>query len=257
MNVKWDTEGYIENFGFVHEYGEDVISLIDAKPGSFVIDLGCGSGALSEKLREKGYEVLGIDASEDMVKAASESYPDIRFVCGDAVSFKPERGADVVFSNAVMHWIDADKQEAAARNIFDALVPGGDFVCEFGGSGCAETVHAELARIFEKRGLVYKNPFFFPTIGEYAPILEKAGFTVRYAVLFDRPTVQKTEDGLADWIRMFDKKPFEGLEPELCDEIIAEASENLRPVLFKDGKWIVDYVRIRIKAERPAFSENG
>ena len=128
MNVKWDTEGYIENFGFVHEYGEDVISLIDAKPGSFVIDLGCGSGALSEKLREKGYEVLGIDASEDMVKAASESYPDIRFVCGDAVSFKPERGADVVFSNAVMHWIDADKKEAAARNIFDALVPGGDFV---------------------------------------------------------------------------------------------------------------------------------
>lgn len=80
---------------------------------------------------------------------------------------------------------------------------------------------------------------------------------MRYAVLFDRPTVQKTEDGLADWIRMFDKKPFEGLEPELCDEIIAEASENLRPVLFKDGKWIVDYVRIRIKAERPAFSEKG
>ena len=50
--------------------------------------------------------------------------------------------------------------------------------------------------------------------------MERAGFRVEYAVLFDRPTEQKTGDGLADWVRMFVKKPFEGLEPALGDEIL-------------------------------------
>lgn len=250
MNIKWDTKNYIDNFSFVHEYGEDVLALIDAEPGSLVVDLGCGSGALTKKLAERGYEVLGADASADMVAAAKAAYPELNFVCADAVTFEPERRADVIFSNAVMHWIDRDKQGEAAKHIYDALVPGGKFVCEFGGSGCARSVHETLAELFAERGLTYKNPFYFPTIGEYTPILEAAGFTVRYAVLFDRPTVQKTEDGLANWIRMFDKVPFEGLAPELAEKIIAEAAEKLRPVLYRDGKWIVDYVRIRLKAEK-------
>ena len=73
-----------------------------------------------------------------------------------------------------------------------------------------------------------------------------------YAVLFDRPTEQKTGDGLADWVRMFVKKPFEGLEPALGDEILRAAVEELRPALFRDGKWFVDYVRIRMKARKTA-----
>ena len=251
MNIKWDAEGYIQNFGFVHEYGEDVISLIDAPKGSFVVDLGCGSGALTEKLQEKGYDVLGVDASSDMIDAAKKSYPDIDFICDDILSFDLKEKADVIFSNAVMHWIDKEKQEKAAYNIFSQLKPGGNFVCEFGGKGCAETVHVELEKLFAKRGLKYKRAFYFPTIGEYAPILEKAGFIIRYAVLFDRPTPQKTEDGLADWIRMFNKTPFKGISDKEKEEIISEACEDLHSVLHKDGKWIVDYVRIRIKAEKP------
>ena len=83
---------------------------------------------------------------------------------------------------------------------------------------------------------------------KYAPILEKYGFRVEYAVLFDRPTVQQTENGLEDWIRMFNKKPFEGMDPAMMQEIIDETVEGLRSTLFVDGKWIVDYVRIRFRA---------
>lgn len=132
------------------------------------------------------------------------------------------------------------------------LKPGGQFIFEFGGKGCAERVHSSLERQFARRGLAYPRTFYFPTIGEYAPILERAGFRVEYAVLFDRPTEQKTGDGLADWVRMFVKKPFEGLEPALGDEILRAAVEELRPALFRDGKWFVDYVRIRMKARKTA-----
>lgn len=53
MNINWDAKGYKENFSFVYEYGEDVVSLLKSPKGAAVLDLGCGNGALSVKLLEK------------------------------------------------------------------------------------------------------------------------------------------------------------------------------------------------------------
>lgn len=248
MNITWDAKNYKENFSFVHEYGEDVINLLKKPEGSRVVDLGCGNGALSKKLADKGFHVIGIDASWPMLELAKAQYPQIEFVKGDACSFQLPQKADAVFSNAVFHWIDAAKQQDMLKNIAECLNTGGELVCEFGGKGCAETVHAALEQAFARRKLVYPRTFYFPTIGEYAPLLEKAGFRVEYAVLFDRPTKQKTEDGFRDWIRMFNKAPFEGMEEGLKNEIIDEAKNQVRPVLYHDGSWYIDYVRIRFRA---------
>ena len=250
MNIIWNAKDYTENFSFVHRYGEDVLSLLDAPEGSLVVDLGCGNGALTEKLREKGYRVLGVDASGDMLSIAGASYPDIRFIQADATEFSLEEKADAVFSNAVFHWIDREKQDRLLRNIADQLKPGGQLVCEFGGKGCAEAVHSTLERCFRKRGFDYPRVFYFPTIGIYASLLEQHGFQVEYATLFDRPTVQKTEDGLIDWINMFVTKPFEGVDAGTKREILEETRDALRERLFVDGQWIIDYVRIRIKARK-------
>ena len=80
--------------------------------------------------------------------------------------------------------------------------------------------------------------------------MEQHGFRVEYATLFDRPTVQKTEDGLIDWINMFVTKPFEGVDAGTKREILEETRDALRERLFVDGQWIIDYVRIRIKARK-------
>ena len=252
MNIQWEAGKYTENFDFVHRYGESVLELVEAEAGGLVVDLGCGNGALTQKLADRGYRVLGVDDSAEMVAEARALHPGLPFQKGDAVTFQLEEKADIIFSNAVLHWIDGSRQQALARNVAAQLKPGGQFIFEFGGKGCAERVHSSLERQFARRGLAYPRTFYFPTIGEYAPILERAGFRVEYAVLFDRPTEQKTGDGLADWVRMFVKKPFEGLEPALGDEILRAAAEELRPALVRDGKWFVDYVRIRMKARKTA-----
>ena len=155
---------------------------------------------------------------------------------------------DVIFSNAVFHWIDEKNQQTMLSNIYRNLNPGGELVCEFGGSGCAEAVHETLEQCFSERGLVYRRVFYFPTIGQYAPMLEKAGFKIEYAALFDRPTPQNGSDGLANWIRMFVKKPFEGVEKELEEEIISDTVSRLRNRLYQNDFWIVDYVRIQFRA---------
>ena len=249
MNITWNAGVYTDHFSFVHRYGEDVLSLLDAAPGSFVVDLGCGNGALTQKLAALGYRVLGIDASSDMLEKARALHPELRFEQGDATQLSLSTPADAIFSNAVFHWIDADRQPQLLANLARNLRPGGELVCEFGGHGCAERVHAALERAFAVRGLTYPRVFYFPTIGEYAPLLEAAGLRVTHAFLFDRPTPQQGPDGLRAWIDMFVRAPFAGMDAALREAIIADAMEQTRGELLRpDGTWIVDYVRIRLRA---------
>lgn len=107
---------------------------------------------------------------------------------------------------------------------------------------------AHWRQSFHKKGLEYHFSCYFPTIGEYAALLEQAGFKVVIAALFDRPTPLKGETGLEDWIRMFVKEPFTGLSASLQAEIISEAVKDLRPKLYQKGVWVADYVRLRCKA---------
>lgn len=104
MNMQWDAETYGRDFSFVHRYGDGVAALIGAAPGSTVLDLGCGNGALTHRLRQSGFQVMGLDASPDLLSAARKSYPDIEFVLEDAVDFSLPEPVDVVFSNAVFHF---------------------------------------------------------------------------------------------------------------------------------------------------------
>lgn len=250
MNITWDAENYRQGFSFVPSYGEDVMSLLTVTEGSHVVDLGCGNGRLTSQLAQKGYRVLGIDASEDMLSLAKEEYPELAFQQGDAITFKLDEPQDAIFSNAVLHWIDADKQQAMLCNVAINLRSGGEFVFEFGGYGCAEAVHSTLEQIFEEHGRVYPRVFYFPTIGKYAPLLENAGMQVEYATLFDRPTPQQDGRTAADWIRMFDVAPFADVPEAEAAEIIAEADKRLEEQLCHDGVWYIDYVRIRMRARK-------
>ena len=60
MNIKWDADKYTADFSFVHQYGNSVMELIDADKGSSALDLGCGNGALTTTLQEKGYAGLSV-----------------------------------------------------------------------------------------------------------------------------------------------------------------------------------------------------
>ena len=110
MNIQWDGEQYTKAFSFVPAYGSSVMELIDFAGADSAIDLGCGNGTLAKKLQEKGLSVIGIDASGELLAIARKHYPEIPFIQADATAFSVEKPVDVVFSNAVFHWIEAEKQ---------------------------------------------------------------------------------------------------------------------------------------------------
>ena len=252
MNITWNADKYTNDFSFVHQYGNDVAQLLNCAPGSDVLDLGCGNGALTNRLRERGFHVIGLDASSELLDTARSAYPEIAFIQADATSFSLSEPVDAVFSNAVFHWIDQEKQPLMLSCVSRALRENGQFVFEFGGKGNNALIHEALEKAFQHYGFSYKMPFYFPSIGDYAPMVEQAGFQVQYAVLFDRPTELKGAAGLEDWIRMFVKTPFAVVgDTQIQDEIIRTAVRDLKPVLYKEGTWYADYVRIRMKAYKP------
>ena len=205
----------------------------------------CGVG-------HRGHEVVGLDKSHDMVRKAKREHPALRFVEGDVVDMVFDAPFDAVFSNAALHWMQPP--ELVAARIAGALVHGGRFVAEFGGSGNVQALVSGLYLGFEANGLEVpadRNPWYYPSIGEYASLLESQGFDVTAARLFDRPTPLKGgEAGLAGWYEMFAAPFFEGVTAAQKRDILTYAGFVLRDSLFINGVWYADYRRLRVHARK-------
>lgn len=244
----WDAELYESDHEFVHEYGQDVVDLLDPHSDERILDLGCGTGHLTTEIADRA-ESVGADVSAEMVVQAREMYPNCSFIRADACDLPFESALDAVFSNAAIHWID--NQDAVCASIHTALRPGGRLVAEFGGNGNVETIVNALETELREAGYDVKNPWYFPSIGEHASLLENHGFEVGFAALFDRPTELDGTDGIRNWLSMFCEPFFEPVPVENQDPIIDGVEQRLRPKLYDDGSWHADYRRIRIVARIP------
>lgn len=247
--MKWNTDLYDQKHNFVSKYGEDVIKLLAPETGENILDLGCGTGDLSEIIRKSGAHVLGIDSSEEMIKRAREKYPHIDFKVASADNFSFEKKFDAVFSNATLHWVL--KKEQTVDCVYNSLNDGGRFVAEFGGKGNVDNIIAALQNSLIKHGyqdIADKHVWYFPSLSEYATLLESKGFRVTWAAHFDRDTLLKDKDGIRNWIAMFGK-PFLGIISDtVTEQILLEVEEQIKSSNFKNGQWYADYVRLRIVA---------
>ena len=246
----WDTELYEAQHGFVWKFGEDLIGLLNPQRGERILDLGCGTGQLTQKITERSADVLGLDASPEMIGQARQNFPSLQFVLQDAAKMDFSEEFDAVFSNAALHWmLDAP---AVARGIFRALRKGGRVAAELGGKGNIRQIEGAIETVLLRYLGDHLPPrrTFFPSIGEYAGVLESCGLEVRSAVLFDRPTPLEGNDGMERWLRQFALSYFEALPREQAAQAMREVVEELRPSLFED-RWHADYRRLRITAVKP------
>ena len=244
---EWKADRYVEHAHFVPNLGQAVLDLLDPQPAERILDLGCGDGVLSEKIKAEGATVVGVDASPDMVAAAKLRGIDARVMDGFNLTFDAE--FDAVFSNAALHWMKRDPS-AVVAGVRRALKPGGRFAGEMGGHGNVAAITVALLAMLERRGVsnaAASSPWHFPTVDDYRARLEQGGFTVEYIELIPRPTPLPTD--MASWLKTFGM-PLIRLLPQ-ADQSAAsdEVVELLRPVLRDEkGHWTADYIRLRFLA---------
>lgn len=63
-----------------------------------ILDLGCGTGKHASILKERGYDLVGVDLSKEMISIAKNNYPSIEFICTDFKDLQMNKKFDVVIS---------------------------------------------------------------------------------------------------------------------------------------------------------------
>jgi trans-aconitate methyltransferase len=245
MPDRWDSALYDDRHSFVWKKAADLIDLLDPQPGERIIDLGCGTGHLTAQIAERGASVIGLDASVSMIAQARQNFPKLKFVLADAQTFDLGGGFDAVFSNAALHWIPEPARVIAS--VARALKPDGRFVLEMGAKGNIARIVEALSAVLEAA----RNPWYFPTAGEYSQVLEQQGFEVQALWTIERwNKLEHPERGLREWLEMFAGTWFEGVPAKAHGSLINEIESRLRPALFHDNAWWADYRRLRVIARR-------
>lgn len=242
----WSADDYARHARFVADLGAPVLDLLAPRPGERVLDLGCGDGALTERIAAAGADVVGCDASPELLAAAAARGLQVRHVDGHSLPFEAE--FDAVFSNAALHWMSRDPG-AVAAGVRRALRPGGRFVGEFGGHGNVAAVITALIAVLDRRGVdgAAAFPWYFPTAAEYQALLEAHGFAVESTALLPRPTPLPT--GMTGWLTTFGAPFVRALPEGERGAALAEAERLMAPSLRDEGgRWTADYVRLRFAA---------
>jgi SAM-dependent methyltransferase len=240
---KWDAADYARVGSFVAELGQAALDLLDPQRGERILDVGCGDGALTKRIAERGAAVTGIDNSLEMVRAAHANGVDALVV--DAADMHFDEEFDAAFSNAALHWM-RDK-DAVAGGIFRALKGGGRFAGEMGGEGNITRLREALDEELIIRGYVPPTDAgnWYASPDEFARVYEAAGFRDLDARLIERPT--PLDHGVAQWVTTFRRGWLDRAgvpEEERAD--IGDA------VAGRFGSNVADYVRLRFIMRKPA-----
>lgn len=244
----WNPALYERNARFVPEFGKGVVQLLAAQAGERILDLGCGDGELTASLTAFGCEVVGVDGSAAFIDRARARGVSAQVMDGHDLRFDAE--FDAVFSNAALHWMK--RPDAVIAGVWRALRPGGRFIGEMGGAGNVSKIVAALEAALTRRGIATQplNPWYFPSVMEYAGRLEAAGFAVEHIELFDRPT--RLPGHLRDWLDTFGRSFLGAFSAAERAALVEEVSTALAPQMVgADGVWTTDYVRLRFRARKP------
>jgi trans-aconitate 2-methyltransferase len=146
--VPWDPAQYLKFADHRLRPAIDLLARIDVDEPRGVYDLGAGTGNVTRMLQERWprAQVTGVDDSREMLAKAKAAAPTITWQLADLAAWRPSRPADVIYSNAALHWLESHDRVFPA--LLAALVPGGVLAVQMPSnfSAPSHTLIAEAAR---------------------------------------------------------------------------------------------------------------
>ncbi len=128
--MTWDPTQYLKFAGPRLRPALDLLQRIDCEAPSRVYDLGAGAGNVTRLIAARWPEaqIVGVDSSAEMLAKAAAENPGIEWQQADLATWRPPLPADVIYSNAALHWIENHAPVFVA--LFDSLAAGGIFAVQ-------------------------------------------------------------------------------------------------------------------------------
>lgn len=150
--MTWDPAQYLR-FGDVRlRAGVELLGRIDHDDPHRIHDVGCGTGTLTRLLAERWPDaiVTGSDTSVEMLDRARDLDPEIGWELSDVSAWNPPHALDVVFSNAVLHWVP--DHDDVILSLLETLNPGGVLALQMPLSW-VEPSHTILREVIDQGGV--------------------------------------------------------------------------------------------------------
>jgi trans-aconitate 2-methyltransferase len=234
----------------------DLLSLVTPVPGGRVVDLGCGTGELTRALHERtgASATLGIDSSEAMLaKSRAHAGGGLSFELGDIAHWMPAEPADLVFSNAALHWVD-DHAELFAR-LTAALRPGGQVAVQVPANHdhashlVAERVAAEEPFRDALGGYLRRSPVLEPEV--YAVLLDRLGYVTQHVRMQVYLHVLPEPGAVVDWVKGTLLTDYKRRLPDaLYEDFVARYRELLLTELGEDRPFRFTFKRLLLWGRR-------
>ena len=249
----WNAKDYAQHSKGQELWARELIAKLDLQGDEDILDLGCGDGKVTALLAQAtSRNVVGVDKSEVMVKLAQKSYENITFLPMDATTLSFENEFDVIFSNAVLHWVHDHK--AVIQGIYKALKKEGKILLQFGGYGNTKEIlsvmDAFIAKEYAHSFEGFEFPYSFPHADVYEVLLQEQSFKNIDVKLIKKDMVHEGVDAFKGWIRTT-WFPYTDVFPKNMKEVFidgfVEMYLELKP-LDEQRRVHVDMVRLEIRA---------
>jgi len=235
----------------------DLLARVPLDRPRHVVDLGCGPGNSTELLVERfpHSEVVGLDSSPDMLRAARARLPRCQFVDGDIAAWSPGPSTDLLFANAVFQWVP--HHPAVLRRLLEALTPGGVVAVQMP-DNTREPSHL-LQREVAQSGPWASNPAIrdaprddLPAVDAYYDLLKPAcsGLDIWHCIYNH---ALAGPQAIVEWFKGSSLQPIlSALEPARRDEFLGAYTEKIAGAYKPrvDGTVLLRFPRLFVVAVR-------
>ena len=255
----WDATRYHRVSEPQFDWGQRVIARLRPVAGERILDLGCGTGRLTQEIVSATTggaprQVVGLDRSRAMLAVASAfatSAHAVVLVQADGAELPFNGTFDAVFSAATMHWIH--DHDSVFRSVAVALRPGGRFVAQCGGAGNLRHMleHASSlmeASSYRQHFTSWRDPWNFAGSVETSARLHAAGFGEVNVWLEEAPVDLRNAEAYAEFVSVvcirhhLDRLPLDLRQP-FTRELTTLAGGD-------DPPFVLDYWRLNIDARK-------